>query len=207
MNLTSVNTSPSQSPQHSRDPFMTKSQLTAGSPTKKEKPGSNKDLLPRRTPSFRVKQNNSSNLPAQTAEGQRNNWRNSDPLLGTNRTRDSGAESESTGETQSWSAPPPKPPHTYYNIHLYPEGGERTCHALSAGSRQTLGSTPDLCVERRQPDLSSNRQENENRRRTWEPERTGPTSNFIMPTWHYTLDTDMDSGKKKNVFKKFFVKK
>ncbi|XP_059505375.1 spectrin beta chain, non-erythrocytic 1-like [Stegostoma tigrinum] len=75
MNLSSVNTSPLQSPQHSRDPFATKSQLTAGSPTKKEKPGSNKDLLPRRTPSFRVKQNNSSNLSAQRSEGQRKNWR------------------------------------------------------------------------------------------------------------------------------------
>ncbi|XP_059505307.1 spectrin beta chain, non-erythrocytic 5 isoform X2 [Stegostoma tigrinum] len=162
MNLSSVNTSPLQSPQHSRDPFTTKSQLTAGSPTKKEKPGSNKDLLPRRTPSFRVKQNNSSNLSAQRSEGQRKNWRNSDSLLGTNRTR---------------------------------------------GNIQTLGSTPALLLERRQPGLSSNRQESENRRRTWEPERTGPTINFTMPTWHYTLDTDMDSSKKKNVFKKFFAKK
>ncbi|GCC21480.1 hypothetical protein chiPu_0019952 [Chiloscyllium punctatum] len=202
-----VNVCPLQSPQHSCDPFTTKSQLMTGSPTKKEKPGTNKDLLPRRTPSFRVKHSNSSNLSVQRAGGQRDKWRNRDPPLGTNGTKDSGVESNSTGDTQSVSVPPPKPPHTYYNTHQYPMGGEQGYHGLNAGSRQTLGSTPDLCVERRQPGLSGNRQENENRRKTWEPESTGSTSTFTMPTWHHTRDTDMDSSKKKNVFKKFFAKK
>ncbi|XP_078419413.1 spectrin beta chain, non-erythrocytic 5 [Cetorhinus maximus] len=206
--LSSDNISPSQSPQVSWEPSKAKSHLTTGSPEKMGSPlgklGNSKDLLPRRSPSFRLKQSSSPSLSAQGGEGQQDN----NTVLGANRT-DPSATSNSTGDEQSVSAPPPKPRHTYYNIHLYPEGGEQKDLSLSTDTRKTLGSTPNLRVEQRHSDLSSNREVCESRRKTWEPERAVTSSTFTMPTWHHTQDTDMESRKKKekNVFKKIFTKK
>ncbi|XP_038646180.1 spectrin beta chain, non-erythrocytic 5 [Scyliorhinus canicula] len=209
-NLSSDNSSPSQSPQVSWEPSKAKSHLTPGSPMKigmpLGKPRSNKDLLPRRTPSFRLKQSSSSNLSAQRGEGQLENCRNNNTI---NKARDPNAASNSTEDEQSMSAPPVKPRRTYYNIHPYPEGGEQKDLGLSTGAKQTLGSTPNLYVERRHPDLSINREVCESRRKTWEPASTETPNTFVMPMWHHTQDADMESRKKKdkNVFKKLFTKK
>ncbi|XP_067895807.1 spectrin beta chain, non-erythrocytic 5 isoform X2 [Heterodontus francisci] len=153
-------TSPSQSPQLTWEPPKAKSRLTTESPVKtgnsSGRLGSSKDLLPRRTPSFRVKQSSSSNLSAK-GDGSRNNG----TVLGTNGMR---------------------------------------------GTRQTQGSTPNLCVQQRQPGLFSNQEMCENRRKSWEPERAGQPSSSTMPTWHHTQDME-GRKKQKNVFKKLFTKK
>ncbi|GCB75261.1 hypothetical protein scyTo_0020341, partial [Scyliorhinus torazame] len=210
-NLSSDNSSPSQSPQVSWEPSKAKSHLTPGSPVKTGIPlgklGSNKDLLPRRSPSFRLKQSSSTNLSAQRGEGQLDSCRNNNTMLGMNKARDPNAASNSTGDEQSVSAPPEKPSHTYYNIHPYPEGGEQKDLGLSTGTRQILGSTPNLCVERRHPDLSMSREVCESRRKTWEPASTETPNTFAMPTWHHTQDTESRKKKDKNVFKKLFTKK
>ncbi|XP_067847252.1 spectrin beta chain, non-erythrocytic 5 [Heptranchias perlo] len=208
-------TSLSQPPQLSWKQPQARSRLSTGSHVKTgrslERLGSHKGLLPRRTPSFRLKQSSLPSLSAQGGEEQLDGTTNNGTVLGTNRTRDPGAGNNSTGDKQLVSAPPPKPPHTFYNIHQYPEGGEWKELGLSTGTSRILGSTPNLCVERRSPTVSSNRETSESRRKTWESERTAPPSTFTMPSWHYTQNMDMEGRKKKekekNAFKKFFTKK
>uniref|UniRef100_UPI00398EAE6B spectrin beta chain, non-erythrocytic 5 n=1 Tax=Pristiophorus japonicus TaxID=55135 RepID=UPI00398EAE6B len=200
--------SPSQSPQLSRKlpqamPCLT-TESSVKTRTSSERLGSNEDLLPRRTPSFRLKQSSLSNLSEQE-EDQLDRSTNNGTMLGTNRTK----VNDSTGGDQFVSAPPPKPPHTFYNNHEYPEGGEQKSLGLNTGMSRTLGSTPNLHVERRNSNLSTNREMFESRRKTWEPESSATPNSFTMPTFHHMQDTDMEGRKKKekNVFKKFFTTK
>ncbi|XP_072120569.1 spectrin beta chain, non-erythrocytic 5 [Mobula birostris] len=195
-----------QSPQQSWETSPVKSLLSADTSNKTRtslaKMGSSKDFLPRRTPSFRVKRKASSNpLERRDTLARRSK---TDTLPGTDM---SGGPlvpqtSDSAKDENLSSNPPPKPPHTYYNTHSYPEAGEQ----LKAGSSKTLGSTPDLRVEYREPSGSKSRELDDNRRKTWGSEPVEAESSTPALDQTQNMDTE-GKKKKKNIFKNFFGKK
>ncbi|XP_059843542.1 spectrin beta chain, non-erythrocytic 1-like [Hypanus sabinus] len=195
--------SPSHSPRQSWETSPVKSLLSADASNKTgtspTKMGNSKDFLPRRTPSFRVKQSASSKPLGRRDALVRPQSTNI--LPGTEMSRVHQTSGSAKDENLS-SNPPPKPPHTYYNTHPYPEAGEQ----LKAGSSKTLGSTPDLRVEYRESSGSKNRELDDNRRKTWGSEQVEAASS--TPALDQTQNMDAEGKKKrKNVFKGFFGKK
>ncbi|XP_015205968.2 spectrin beta chain, non-erythrocytic 5 isoform X1 [Lepisosteus oculatus] len=149
-----------------------------------ERPSSSKDILPRRTPSFKMKQlaepsdppaggqpdsetgtttptpetasaetppfqeplgtdvGNEDLILAESVEGPTKRRAPSPPLSRAGEEKGSSDGAEVAVETE----PPPKPPHTYYNVHHYPAGGELKgfpdrAHSLSERQPQS-SATP-----------------------------------------------------------------
>ncbi|XP_066550797.1 spectrin beta chain, non-erythrocytic 5 [Amia ocellicauda] len=176
-----------------------------GSGMSTERQGSSKDILPRRTPSFKLQQESESADPPAGDDidsGSAATVPPPDPNMTSDEHPQPPEEQDMIEEKAPQdtaqapapapveSPPPPKPPHTYYNVHRYPEGGE------IKGLMTRAHSNPGLSAEAQTQDSRTNR-------RSLPPSRA-PSSLTDVPL---AENASKDKPKKdRNVFKKLFKK-